>query len=78
MRSFESIAKTDHCDILSGNQRKESWGLAEQLLSFLFETRNVHTYFGQYHTLRDIREQLTEEDLVGTRGFIKYAIPVFA
>jgi len=38
----------------------------------------VHTYFGQYLTLRDIREQLIEEDLEGTRGFIKYATPVLA
>jgi len=49
-----------------------------QLLSSLLETRNVHTYFGQYLTLRDIREQLIEEDLEGTRGFIKYATPVLA
>jgi hypothetical protein len=50
-----------------------------QLLSSLFKTRNMNTYFGQYLTLRDIREQLIEEDLEGTRCvFIKYATPVFA
>jgi len=58
---------------------RKGWVWQTQLLNSLFETRNMHTYFGQYLTLRDIREQLIEEDSEGTRcGFIKYATPVFA
>lgn len=72
LRSFESIAKTDNYDLLSGNQWKKIWDLADTATEFpVWDTKRAYLFWSVPHAT-DIRELLTEEDLEGSRcGFIK-------
>jgi len=79
LRSFESVAKTDNYELLSGYQWKKRWRLAVTATEFpVWDKKRAYLLWQVPHAT-DIKEQLTEEDLECTRcGFIKYATPVFA